>query len=270
MCSSSVPATPATCRSATGTNTETHGTGPRRGDRRDRPGLPAVTVAIGIDVGGTKIAAGLVDTRERRGAAAPSSVPTRPERGGEAVLADCACLAGRLGATALPVGVGICEVVGLDGRVTSAETVDWRGLDVASAFGAAPVRSSPTSGRRRWPRPGSGPGPGSGRFSSAVVGTGASACLVVERPAATGRPRQCDHPRLASGGAGRRRARSSATARARSRRPRSRPQPPSGRVAGGARERARSPRRSSSAAASARLRAFFDGIAAALRPRGVV
>ena len=42
--------------------------------------------AVGIDVGGTKIAAGLVDCGSGR-ILAREDVPTRPERGGEAVLA---------------------------------------------------------------------------------------------------------------------------------------------------------------------------------------
>ena len=104
----------------------------------------------------------------------------RPERGGEAVLADCA--AWRLGwpASGVPVGVGICEVVDLDGRVTSAETVDWRGP--RRRLG---VRRGRGDGRVRRPRGGAGRGPvrgrapGSGRSSTSGVGTGTSACLVV-------------------------------------------------------------------------------------------
>src|SRR5207247_8107651 len=101
--------------------------------------LPGVTLALGIDVGGTKIAAGLVETATGE-VVRSERVPTRPERGGEAVLADCVVLAGRLAAGDVPVGVGICEVVDLAGRVTTAETVDWRALDVAAAFRPASVK----------------------------------------------------------------------------------------------------------------------------------
>ena len=75
-----------------------------------------MTLAIGIDVGGTKIAAGVVDTstgaleaRFERG--------TRPERGSDAVLADCVALAQRLaaGREDLPIGMGVCELIDLDG-----------------------------------------------------------------------------------------------------------------------------------------------------------
>ena len=76
-----------------------------------------MTLAIGIDVGGTKVAAGVVDTssgtleaRFERG--------TRPERGSDAVLADCVALAQRLaaGRDDLPIGVGVCELIDLAGH----------------------------------------------------------------------------------------------------------------------------------------------------------
>ncbi len=96
--------------------------------------------AIGVDVGGTKIAAALVNVHDgsvvRR-----LETPTLPERGGAAVLADCAALVERLAAPRdTPVGIGLCELVGLGGAPQSAVTVDWRSLDIALAFGSrAPV-----------------------------------------------------------------------------------------------------------------------------------
>ena len=111
-----------------------------------------MTHALGIDVGGTKIAAGVVDVGsgrilERR------QVPTLAERGGAAVLADCAALALELGGGTLPVGIGLCELVSLDGRPTSADTVDWRALDVG-------FRVRCPHGRRGGRRPGGCPGGG--------------------------------------------------------------------------------------------------------------
>ena len=94
--------------------------------------------AVGIDVGGTKIAAGLVETGSGR-LLEREEVPTRPKRGGVAVLADCAALARALGGGEQPVGIGLCELVDLDGRPASAETVDWRDLDLAGAVGAPHV-----------------------------------------------------------------------------------------------------------------------------------
>jgi glucokinase len=138
-----------------------------------------VTLAVGIDVGGTKIAAGVVDVatgevRERE------QIATRPERGGEAVLADCAALASRLGNGALAVGIGVCELVGLDGRPRSADTVDWRGLDVRATIAAprvvleSDVRAAAVAESRF------GAGIGRSPFLFVIVGSGASACLVVD------------------------------------------------------------------------------------------
>jgi glucokinase len=145
------------------------------------------TAALGIDVGGTKTAAGVVDLAtgavlERR------RVPTRPERGGAAVLEDCARLAAELGGGRLPVGIGLCELVDLDGRPSSGDTVDWRDLDPAVAIDApsvvveADVRAAALAEARF------GAGAGVSPFLFVVVGTGASACLVVDgRPYAGGR-----------------------------------------------------------------------------------
>ena len=138
-----------------------------------------MTLAVGIDVGGTKIAAGLVEVstgevRERE------LLATRPERGGEAVLADCAALAERLGGGRLPVGIGLCELVGLDGRPASAETVEWRALDI-EAFVQAPrvvLESDVRAAARAESR--FGAGIGRSPFLFVIVGSGASICLVVE------------------------------------------------------------------------------------------
>jgi len=138
-----------------------------------------MTLAVGIDVGGTKIAAGLVDVA--RGVVIDrAEVPTRPERGGTAVLADCGRLAAELGEGELPVGVGICELVDLEGTPTSADTVDWRGLDIATAFQATRVvvESDVRAGALAEAR--FGAGKGQSPFLYVVVGTGASSCLVID------------------------------------------------------------------------------------------
>jgi glucokinase len=153
-----------------------------------RDARPAASpLAVGIDVGGTKLAAAVVDVEagtvlERR------RLPTRAARGGAAVLADCAALAAELGGGRLPVGIALCELVDLDGRPASADTVDWRGLDVAREVGAprvvleSDVRAAALAEARF------GAGAGVSPFLHAIVGTGASACLVVDgRPYAGAR-----------------------------------------------------------------------------------
>jgi glucokinase len=100
----------------------------------------AELAAIGADVGGTKIAAGLVaaSTGEilcRR------AVPTRPERPGEEVLADAVRLAEELageaegrGVRVSGVGIGVPELVDLEGQIVTDAVVGWRALPVAPAF----------------------------------------------------------------------------------------------------------------------------------------
>ena len=147
------------------------------------------SLAVGIDVGGTKIAAGIVDlasgrVRER------AQVPTLPERGGAAVLRDCVALAERLGGRELPVGVGLCELVDLDRRPASADTIDWRDIDPAAAIHCprlvveSDVRAAALAEARF------GAGLGRSPFLFVIVGTGASACLVVD-----GRPYAGAHGR---------------------------------------------------------------------------
>ncbi len=135
--------------------------------------------AVGIDVGGTKIAAGRVQLAtgrvlERR------QVPTDPARGGAAVLDDVATLARELGAGRLPVGIGLCELVDLEGRPGSADTVDWRDLDVASAIDAPKVtlESDVRAAARAEAR--FGAGAGRSPFLYVILGSGASTCLVID------------------------------------------------------------------------------------------
>ncbi|HEY5859487.1 MAG TPA: ROK family protein, partial [Actinomycetota bacterium] len=93
---------------------------------------------IGIDVGGTKIAGGVVDlgagsVHERE------SMPTHAERGGTAVLDDVRALASRLvggarhGGDPVRLGIAVCELVEPSGAITSAQTLDWLDRDVVGA-----------------------------------------------------------------------------------------------------------------------------------------
>jgi glucokinase len=145
-----------------------------------------VSRAVGIDVGGTKIAAGLVDV-ETGGILERRQQPTRPERGGEAVLADCAALVTELGGgeRGLAVGIGLCELVDLDGRPASADTIDWRGLDLEAAVDTRVVLESDVRAAARAEAV-FGAGAGRSPFVFAIVGTGISVCLVVDGHAYAG------------------------------------------------------------------------------------
>lgn len=92
--------------------------------------------AIGLDIGGTKIAAGVVLW--------PSGeivhhrlIPTIPVRGGEPVLKDTVDLATQLRDWArredievVGIGAGVAELVDCDGNVTSNCTIKWRDVPV--------------------------------------------------------------------------------------------------------------------------------------------
>jgi glucokinase len=147
-----------------------------------------VTLAIGIDVGGTKIAAGLVETST--GAVEERfELPTDARRAATAVLADCVALADELaeGHGGIPIGMGVCELVDRDGRTRSAVTIDWRGVDLGSAFGRlgratieSDVRAAAVAEARF------GAGRGVAELLYVTVGTGISHCLVLDGRAYAG------------------------------------------------------------------------------------
>jgi len=147
-----------------------------------------VTLGIGIDIGATKIAAGLVDVATGQVLTREES-PTRPERGSRAVLKSCVDIASRLGGPRpVPVGVAVCEVVGPDGRLRSASTIDWREVDVPAGFEAvgpcvmeSDVRAA-ALGEARF-----GHGRGVPSFLLVVAGTGLSCSLVDGGHPRTGR-----------------------------------------------------------------------------------
>jgi predicted NBD/HSP70 family sugar kinase len=145
-----------------------------------------VTVALGLDVGGTKIAAARVDV-ERGAILALRRVATAPQRGSGAVLADCRALAAELaaGEAIAAVGLAVCELVDPGGHVRSAETIDWRGIDLRadlSAIAPATVESDVRAAAIAEAR--FGAGRDEPDFLYVSVGSGISHCLM-----AGGRPR---------------------------------------------------------------------------------
>jgi glucokinase len=105
----------------------------------DATSAPVTSCAIGVDVGGSKIAAGIVDPQGR--VLAKRLIATLPDRGGEAVLHDALGLAEALrdetrcqGWDLKALGVGVCELVDRQGRVASSHTLPWRDLAVRERF----------------------------------------------------------------------------------------------------------------------------------------
>ncbi len=150
---------------------------------------------IGIDVGGTKIAAGLVDLTARR-LIDRRSLPTPRAEGGRAILDAAVTLAAgvrddahRAGREAVGIGVSVCELVDLSGAVRSGYAVDWVGLPAQERFAElaptvieADVRAHALA-EAVW---GAGRGHASQAFIS--IGTGISSCLVLDgRPYAGAR-----------------------------------------------------------------------------------
>ena len=96
-----------------------------------------MSLAVGVDVGATKVAAARIDVA--RGAIlAARRIATAPQRGPQAVLAYCRALAAELGDGAAASGIAVCELVDPSGRVCSAETIDWRDVDLLAVPPATP------------------------------------------------------------------------------------------------------------------------------------
>jgi glucokinase len=146
-------------------------------------------LSVGIDIGGTKIAAGLIDARGRVHHTATAGTP-RPalaesilEAVGRLVAGELA-VAHRLDRQVVGVGVGTAGVVDpVTGTITSAtETlVDWKGVEVstrlASAVGLG-VRVDNDVNAMAVAESQVGVGRGHGRILLIAVGTGIGGALV--------------------------------------------------------------------------------------------
>lgn len=141
--------------------------------------------ALGIDVGGTKIAAAIVTFPGGR-IHARRQIPTHPERGSQAVLGDVVRLTAELKAETVPgsapctaIGIGLCELVSPDGQILSGNCVRWKTETVASLlepFGTVTVEADVRAAARAEALVGAGR-----RFRSflyVTVGTGISCCLM--------------------------------------------------------------------------------------------
>jgi glucokinase len=152
--------------------------------------------AIGIDIGGTKCAAGLVALSDGR-VIEREIRPTQPERGGEAVLADTVGLAAsmqaaalRIGILAKAIGIGLCELVSPAGEILSDATIQWRGMRVSERLEvqtALPVIVEADVRAAAQAEASFGAGRQFKSFLYVTVGTGVSASFVLEkRPYAGG------------------------------------------------------------------------------------
>jgi len=144
-------------------------------------------VVIGIDVGGTKIAAGVIRFPDGH-ICAQQVTPTAPKRGGEAVLNDVVRLAGELSAGAKAsglevdgIGIGLCELVDPTGRILSANCVSWQDQPVAERLShLAPVTIEADVRAAALAEALFGAGRSFRVFLYLTVGTGISSCLMID------------------------------------------------------------------------------------------
>jgi len=143
--------------------------------------------AIGIDVGGTKIAAGIVSFPSGT-ILCTETIATLPARGGEAVLEDSLSLARRLKAEAdrrglqvAGIGVGIAELVNLQGEITSEYLIKWRGLPARERMSQiAPTRFESDARAPGLAEALFGAGKEFTNFVYLTIGTGISYCLCLD------------------------------------------------------------------------------------------
>jgi len=154
--------------------------------------LKTSTCAIGLDVGGTKIAAGLVTPDGK--VITRRVIPTLPQRGGEAVLEDAFGLARSFrdevkaaGPNVVAIGIGVAELVDLNGNVASAQTIPWRGLPVQKRFAElAPAVVEADSRAAAFCEAKFGAGRNHRIFLYVTVGTGIGSSLVLDGVPYTG------------------------------------------------------------------------------------
>lgn len=149
---------------------------------------PNARHAVGIDVGGTKIAGGIVELASGR-VLARRQLATDYHRGGEPVLADVSAMAAGLVAEAAGqgldlagLGIGVAELVDAGGRVFSDYRIKWRNLDVAGAIapvvGPTPVCLTADVRAAALAEAQYGAGRGVEDFYYVTIGTGVSGVLV--------------------------------------------------------------------------------------------
>ena len=149
--------------------------------------------AIGVDVGGTKIAAGAVAFPQGI-VQARRIIPTVPQRGGEAVLVDVERIVSELAAEVAEIGhrvdgigMGVCEIVDQSGEIVSANSVAWTAVDVRRRLEAiAPVAIEADVRAAARAEALFGAGRNSRVFLYVTIGTGISCCLVTDREPFTG------------------------------------------------------------------------------------
>lgn len=164
--------------------------------------------SVGVDLGGTKIALGVVD---RAGGLIDSErIPTRADRPASAVIADIvASVRGRWGErldVSHPLGVGVAGQVDRRGTVRFGPNLNWHevplGRDLARELGrpVSVLNDVQAATFGEWQH---GAGRGLGDLVCLFVGTGIGGGIVAEgrlQPGATGTAGELGHMTVAQGG----------------------------------------------------------------------
>ncbi|MBV7336563.1 ROK family protein [Chloroflexi bacterium TSY] len=151
------------------------------------------SVAIGLDIGGTKIAGGLVEPDSGR-VLTRRVIPTLPERGGEAILHDSLELARQLIREAdaqnlvlLGIGIGVCELVDPEGKIIGDYLTGWNVLPVQEHFSQlAPTLIESDARAAALAEACYGAGKAYRLFAYVTVGTGISYALIQDGQPMTG------------------------------------------------------------------------------------
>lgn len=144
--------------------------------------MPPAPFAIGIDVGGTKVAGGLVNCASGR-LTHRRETPTRPDRGPDALLADVTAMARAIHAEApegTAIGLGLAELVSPDGAIFSGYRIPWNGHDIAAHLSTIlPTRIESDVRAAALAEAHHGAGRPFRQFYYVTIGTGVSGTLVL-------------------------------------------------------------------------------------------
>lgn len=137
---------------------------------------------IGIDIGGTKTAIGLVHFPSGK-LEAVTRIPTLPERGGAPLLADIesAVAEQAAGEEVNGVGLGICELVSPEGEILTNGCIKFSARELRdrlARFGPVTIEADVRAAALA--EADFGAGLGKRVFLYVTIGTGISSCLVVE------------------------------------------------------------------------------------------
>jgi predicted NBD/HSP70 family sugar kinase len=141
-------------------------------------------LALGIDVGGTKVAVILLDARGV--VIAERKLWNREFADARALLGAVARVSGDLADARSPqtrvegVGVGICELVGPDGQIESSTTIPWTRADLEEALAIAPLTIDADVRAAARAEAEFGAGKPYPTFGYVTIGTGISSTFVLD------------------------------------------------------------------------------------------